>query len=681
MHARKLLVYLALATAALLVTAGAAPALEVGINLDVHQDLNLPTAQLPNDFHLAGRIESGPPGGNWGQPPVLIDHVDDIFLGGTFTCQITPDLNDPAQNWFKVEAHWQRAAGIPFCTIFHLGLLFDVACHNVIIDVTGYWTRNGQPIAGGTNGGFWPTLGFRVDRTIPPVAPGGQFIRIQNGNANGMIQPGEIETHVVGMDLVAVPSREELEFLLGTQPFRELRTGGLQESLPWLPVFNGAMPISESNFIPVIDSFFDVFLDATGFIHPAAPIEVQPGGFLLARERVRFINNFGQTEYRWIWEIHEAHKADLGDAPDSTNTMGPAMTAYPLGGPPGVVAHYPTVFMAGSPPHGPVHWNPRARAFLGPNVTFEDEADIGPDQDLINNILPLADMPNRDMADDAVGIPLMLNSCQPTTFNYTVNIVVPALAPLYVNVWFDWNRDGDFDDTLMCPDGAAAPEWAVQNHLLPALPLGLNSLMTPVFTPWHPVNGANNPIWMRITLAEQQAPVAVGFGYGGAGPAGGYLHGETEDYYFAPIIVIPPVITQQPVGGAFCEGDDVLLHVEATGTLPLHYQWLHNGSPVGGDSPDLLLDSVDMSDAGNYVVTVSNNAGSDTSNPANLYVWERGTGDADGNGLTNGQDIRLLIEALLGSGHSYAECVCDMDGQNGLTIDDVPDFVEVLLGA
>lgn len=37
-------------------------------------------------------------------------------------------------------------------------------------------------------------------------------------------------------------------------------------------------------------------------------------------------------------------KADLGDAPDSTNSFAPApMTAYPKGGPPGVLAKYPTV--------------------------------------------------------------------------------------------------------------------------------------------------------------------------------------------------------------------------------------------------------------------------------------------------------------------------------------------------
>lgn len=537
MHTRKLLLYIALATAALLVTAGSARALEVGINLDVHQDLNLPTTQLPNDFHLVGRIESGPPGGNWGQPPVLIDHVDDLFLGGTFTCQITPDLTDPGQNWYNIVAHWQRTTPIPFCAVFHLGLLFDVNCHNVIIDVRGYWTRNGQPIPGGFNFGFWPTLGFNVDLATGPMPSNGQFIRIQNGNANGAVEPGEIETLVVGMDVFPVANREELELLLGPTPFRELRLGGLQDTLPWIPVYQGPNPISESNYVWMIDSFFDVFFEGTGFIHPQLPIEVQPGGFLLARERIRFKNNFGQTEYRWVWEFHEAHEADLGDAPDSSNTFLVPMTAYPSGGPPGTLANFPTVFMMGSPPYGPIHWNPRGIAFLGPSVTFENEADIGPDQDFVNNILPLQDVPNLDGADDSVAVPLALPQCTPTNFTYRVNLVTPPLFPFYVNVWFDWNRDGDWDDTMTCPDGTAAPEWAVQNQILPALPVGLNNLTTPTFIPWHPGDGESLPIWMRITLSERQWTNQPGsFGYGGAGPAGGYTYGETEDYYFAPSI-------------------------------------------------------------------------------------------------------------------------------------------------
>ncbi len=49
--------------------------------------------------------------------------------------------------------------------------------------------------------------------------------------------------------------------------------------------------------------------------------------------------------------------ADLGDAPDSSNTSGALMTAYPKNGPPGILARFPTVFGTGSPPDGPLHLN------------------------------------------------------------------------------------------------------------------------------------------------------------------------------------------------------------------------------------------------------------------------------------------------------------------------------------
>lgn len=235
----------------------------------------------------------------------------------------------------------------------------------------------------------------------------------------------------------------------------------------------------------------------------------------------------------------EEPRNDLGDAPDSTNNSGAAMTAYPLGGPPGVQANFPTVFGAGSPPYGPIHLQPTLVAWLGPGVSLENEADIGIDQDGNNNIVPPADGPDLDLLDDAVVVPLTLPQCRPTTFNYTVNVATPV-NQLYVNAWFDWNRDGDWDDTMTCA-GVAAPEWAVQNQILAALPAGLNNVTTPQFLPWHPPGTPNvPPIWMRITLSEQPWTPTSGLpGDGGSGPVSGYQIGETEDYYFTPVVPEP----------------------------------------------------------------------------------------------------------------------------------------------
>ncbi len=226
-------------------------------------------------------------------------------------------------------------------------------------------------------------------------------------------------------------------------------------------------------------------------------------------------------------------ESDLGDAPDSSNSIAgsPPMTAYPAAG---VQANYPTVYTAGSPPHGPRHSWPTLVAHLGPNVSFEIEADIGPDNDGVNNILPPAPgTADLDGADDGVfGMPLNLPNCKCTRFKYQVNVINPG-TDLWVNAWFDWNRDGDWDDAFTCPTGVA-DEWAVQNQFLFNLPAGTTDINTPSFLPWHSA-GDPNEIWMRITLSEDpwkggENPAMTG--NGGSGPAAAYKYGETEDYYF-----------------------------------------------------------------------------------------------------------------------------------------------------
>ena len=237
---------------------------------------------------------------------------------------------------------------------------------------------------------------------------------------------------------------------------------------------------------------------------------------------------------------------DLGDAPDSSNNLSTPMTAYPKGGPPSVTANFPTVYLAGSPPYGPVHLDPRGRAFLGSGVTLENEADIGPDADPTNNLDVLADLPDADGWDDGVTVPLVLPSGRKTTFDYVVTVVSPAATRLYANVWFDWNRDGDWDDTITLPDGTEVPERAVQNQSLVLSGVGVHTLTTPPFVCWHEFpQGDLDPIWMRITLSD--SPWDDSFGAGGAGPASGYRMGETEDYYFIPL--------NEPVPAGFDWGD------------------------------------------------------------------------------------------------------------------------------
>jgi hypothetical protein len=235
----------------------------------------------------------------------------------------------------------------------------------------------------------------------------------------------------------------------------------------------------------------------------------------------------------WPSACVELELGDLGDAPDSTNHAGVAMTAYPPGGP-GTGGRYPTVFdPATGTPQGPKHLYPRNDAWLGLWVTLEDDADLMPDEEGLTNIDPPTDAPDRDAADDGLLYPVNLPNCTPTVISYTVTVSPgAAIMPRYVNVWFDWNRDGDWEDIHTCqPTGASADEWAVKDQLINLGP-GVHVLQTPSILPYHPVGADLDPIWMRISIAAQPAPQTPGTAHAdGRGPLSGYRLGETEDYY------------------------------------------------------------------------------------------------------------------------------------------------------
>jgi hypothetical protein len=84
----------------------------------------------------------------------------------------------------------------------------------------------------------------------------------------------------------------------------------------------------------------------------------------------------------------------------------------------------------------------------------------------------------------------------------------------------------------------------------------------------------------------------------------------------------PPVITSEPQPQQAVVGGTAGFNVAATGTTPLHYQWYFNdtGTPVEGDSDTLNLGNVQLSDAGDYFVIVTNTAGAATSAVASLTV-------------------------------------------------------------
>jgi hypothetical protein len=84
---------------------------------------------------------------------------------------------------------------------------------------------------------------------------------------------------------------------------------------------------------------------------------------------------------------------------------------------------------------------------------------------------------------------------------------------------------------------------------------------------------------------------------------------------------VPPTIVSGPQSFAKFEGQSANLQVTATGTLPLRFQWTRNGQPiVGATAASLEFAQLQLSDAGTYAVTVSNDGGSAVSPSALVEV-------------------------------------------------------------
>jgi len=87
------------------------------------------------------------------------------------------------------------------------------------------------------------------------------------------------------------------------------------------------------------------------------------------------------------------------------------------------------------------------------------------------------------------------------------------------------------------------------------------------------------------------------------------------------IVGTAPTISAHPVSQTVNVGQSVNFSVSASGTAPLSYQWKKGSSTISGaTASSYSISSAALTDAGSYSVTVSNSAGSITSNPATLTV-------------------------------------------------------------
>lgn len=241
---------------------------------------------------------------------------------------------------------------------------------------------------------------------------------------------------------------------------------------------------------------------------------------------------------------------DFGDAPDSeSNHHGLNNTAYQETG---VLGRFPTVW-EGTPPgegSGPTH---RIDHFwLGSDIDAEVDADLTlndesepwrTDTNILNNgDNGIEDVADFDFNDDGWKNPFvpMLN-CETSTLLVRVSrsALPTSLEEIWLNVWFDGNRDGDWQDSGDCPAspnplGGKSFEWIVQDWAIDTSQIAAGDfldLQIPTKLVYNP--NAVPRVWVRFTLSEQRAlrptAVALADGRGPRHPAF-FQIGETEDY-------------------------------------------------------------------------------------------------------------------------------------------------------
>jgi sugar lactone lactonase YvrE len=110
--------------------------------------------------------------------------------------------------------------------------------------------------------------------------------------------------------------------------------------------------------------------------------------------------------------------------------------------------------------------------------------------------------------------------------------------------------------------------------------------------------------------------------------------------------VTAPTITGQPASVSVTPGGSVTFSVIATGA-PLNYQWTLNGGALSGATgSSLTISNTQAANAGSYAVTVSNSAGSVTSNTATLTLLG---GSLPGETVATGHNVSFTATGATGS--------------------------------
>lgn len=362
------------------------------------------------------------------------------------------------------------------------------------------------------------------------------------------------------------------------------------------------------------------------------PVTALPGA-TYARFRVNqnggisyFGDVFGGEVEDYMVSIEEPpiEEYDFGDAPEGA-------IAYPATG---VIGMFPTCINVGPPGNFIRHKNSGAIIGLGvdletdgnagtcpafnPNKYDQDECCLDGDAGLWK---PGAFTITGPIGAEVVvpclnssALPLG-NVCSPAAWGANIDFHVqnylPSGAPAFVNVLIDWNQDGQWVGSSVCPSGLVIFEHVLVNFPIPngfAGPIGV--LMPPPF-----LTGPNaGYVWARISITD----VPVGPGWYGAGI---FEAGETEDYllHVIPVNDLNLLNISIPGGQTVCFDAANTITTAGAGTTFI----VQNGAVVylvAGHN--IIMKDGTYFQSGSYVHAYIDQTGEFCSNPKAIVVEE-----------------------------------------------------------
>jgi hypothetical protein len=261
-------------------------------------------------------------------------------------------------------------------------------------------------------------------------------------------------------------------------------------------------------------------------------------------------------------------------------------------------------YAIGMPTNRPVYFTNLATRTMG-------DAPYEPATNATAVIQPYYVVPNDNLKQGINELAVEVHQVNDTSSDAYFGMILTAVVPPIGQAVKPWISEGPYPTNSVLPQGAT-------------FTLNVEALGTaPLFYSWYFVK-TNTTTWTQITGQNTSTLTITNVTTNNNGAYYVVVANSQGSVTSSPAylsVLLPPVITNQPVSVTTNVGATVTFTVGATGVPPLSYQWYWNMTPISGaNSATLTLQNVKAYQAGEYFVVVSNVGGSTTSQVAQLIL-------------------------------------------------------------